>query len=238
MVKAALFDVYGTCVDWHGGMRRAASAMLAEKGLDPSLGTGIAEGWRHRYQPAMERVRSRAEPYRPLDALQLETLADLLDALDLSHHFDAADRARLNAAWDALPAWPDTTASLQSLKAAMPIAACSNGSVAMMERLAAHAGLPWTMICGAELARSFKPVPEVYLKSCAALGHAPADVIMIACHPDDLEAAADCGLRTGYVPRPDEWGEASVAPDPEPRRFDLHAATLGELVGQIASRAH
>lgn len=237
MVKAALFDVYGTCVDWHGGMRRAASALLAEKHLDPSLGTALAEGWRHRYQPAMERVRSGAEPYRPLDALQLETLADVLDALGLVHHFDAADRARLNAAWDALPAWPDTTASLQSLKAAMPIAACSNGSVAMMKRLAAHAGLPWTMICGAELARSFKPMPDVYLRSCRAFGHAPDEVIMIACHPDDLDAAAACGLRTGYVPRPDEWGAASFAPDPAAQRFDVHAPTLAELVGKITGRS-
>lgn len=235
MIRAALFDVYGTCVDWHAGMSGAAAGMLGRKGLDPALGTAIAEGWRRQYQPSMERVRSGAAPYRPLDRIQIETLEDVLAPLGLSDRFDADDRARLNAAWDALPAWPGTARSLHALKAVMPIAACSNGSVAMMQRLAANAGLPWSMICGAELAQTYKPVPDVYLKSCAALGHPPGAVIMIACHADDLDAAAACGLKTGFFPRPREWGETPVPPVADPGRFDVHAQMLTGLVDRIVA---
>lgn len=232
-VKAALFDVYGTCVDWHAGMSAAARALLADKGLDPALGTAIAEGWRRQYQPAMQKVRSGHEPYRPLDRIQIETLDDVLAPLGLRNALDETDRARLNAAWDALPAWPDTVASLATLKTTMPIAACSNGSQAMMQRLAARNALPWTMICGAELAQTYKPVPDVYLASCDALGHRPGDVIMIACHDDDLDAAAACGLQTGYVPRPDEWGPGTHTPIEAPGRFTFHADTLPALVAKI-----
>ncbi len=234
MIRAALFDVYGTCVDWHTGMRTAAERMLAEKGLDTGAGRAIAEGWRRRYQPSMDRVRSGRDPYRPLDAIQIETLDDVLDEMNLSHHVDAGDRAALNAAWDALPAWPDTAESLRRLASVMPVAACSNGSRAMMARLADHAGLTWTTIAGAELARTFKPEPAVYLKSCAALGTSPAETVMVACHDDDLDAAAACGLATAFVPRPAEWG-ADASPEPgDTGRFTFHADTLCALVDRIA----
>ena len=233
MIKAALFDVYGTCVDWRSGMRRAAEAVLVSKGLDSSAATAIAEGWRRQYQPAMEKVRSGVEPYRALDAIQIETLENVLAPLGLSDALDDADRQRLNAAWDALPAWPDTVASLAKLKTAIPIAACSNGSRAMMERLASQSRLPWTMICGAELAQTYKPMPAVYQASCNAVGFPPSEVIMVACHPDDLDAAALAGLQTGYIPRPDEWGAGSVSPDPDAGRFTLHEPDLRALVEKI-----
>jgi 2-haloacid dehalogenase len=237
MIRAALFDVYGTCVDWHTGMRTAAERLLVDKGLDTGLGRAIAEGWRRRYQPSMERVRSGRDAYRPLDAIQIETLDEVLDELDLSHRFDAGDRAVLNGAWDALPAWPDTPDSLERLRVVMPVAACSNGSKAMMARLADHAGLSWTAICGAELARTFKPEPSVYLTSCDALGFAPAETVMVACHDDDLDAAAACGLATAYVPRPTEWG-ADALPEPvDAGRFTFHAETMPELVDRIVRAA-
>lgn len=235
MIRAALFDVYGTCVDWHAGMSGAAAEMLDQKGLDTALGPAIAEGWRRQYDPSMERVRSGAEPYRTLDHIQRDSLEGVLAALGLATHFGAADRERLNAAWDALPAWPDTAKSLDRLKTAMPIAACSNGSIAMMRRLADHSGLNWSMICGAERARNYKPVPDVYLKSCAALGTDPGETIMIACHADDLDAAAACGLLTGYLPRPREWGDAPFVPIADPGRFTFHARTLPDLIDKIVS---
>lgn len=237
MIKAALFDVYGTCVDWHTGMRTAAERMLDEKGLDGGLGRAIAEGWRRRYQPSMERVRSGRDPYRPLDAIQIETLDDVLDEIGLSHHVDAGDRAALNAAWDALPAWPDTADSLRRLATVMPVAACSNGSKAMMARLAAHAGLTWTMIGGAELAQTFKPEPSVYLKSCAALGVSPAETVLVACHDDDLDAAAACGLATAFVPRPAEWGADASPETVDSSRFTFRGETLSTLVDDIMRAA-
>jgi 2-haloacid dehalogenase len=39
-----------------------------------------------------------------------------------------------------------------------------------------------------------------------ALGLAPAQVVMVACHHHDLRAAAGCGLRTALVRRPLERG--------------------------------
>lgn len=236
MIKAALFDVYGTCVDWRSGVTQFAGTMLAGKGLPMEMGFAIADQWRGLYDPSMEEVRAGRRPYVPLDVIQLENLDRVLDELKLSDAFNAEDRALLNTAWDRLPAWEDTEQALSWLKTLMPIAACSNGSVAMMKRLARHAHLPWTDICGAGIAENYKPHSTVYLKSCEALGTEPEDTIMIACHTDDLDAASALGLQTGYFPRPLEFGFTGFAADPEPERFTLAADTLSHLIDKIVLR--
>ncbi|MEY8838438.1 HAD-IA family hydrolase, partial [Cribrihabitans sp. XS_ASV171] len=112
----------------------------------------------------------------------------------------------LNRAWERLDPWPDVVAGLARLKARAIIAPCSNGSIALMTRLARYAGLPWDCILGAEIARDYKPKPGVYLASCAALRLDPAQVMMVAAHNNDLHAARAAGLRTCFVPRPEEFG--------------------------------
>ena len=48
------------------------------------------------------------------------------------------------------------------LKARYVIAPLSNGNVSLVTNMAKHAGLPWDCILGADLARHYKPDPEVY----------------------------------------------------------------------------
>jgi Haloacid dehalogenase-like hydrolase len=69
-----------------------------------------------------------------------------------------------------------------------------------------RAGLPWDCILGAETARAYKPQPEAYLAACRHLDRMPAQVLMVAAHNADLEAAKAQGLLTAFVPRPMEHG--------------------------------
>src|SRR5579875_3504493 len=73
-VKALLFDVFGTVVDWRSGVAREAAPFLARRskaGADPAA---FADAWRRRYQPAMEEVRSGRRPFTRLDVLHRENL--------------------------------------------------------------------------------------------------------------------------------------------------------------------
>jgi 2-haloacid dehalogenase len=104
------------------------------------------------------------------------------------------------------------------MKAGHIIAPCSNGSIALMTRLAKYAALPWDCILGAELARDYKPKPRVYLACCDALRLDPGEVMMVAAHNGDLAAARDAGLQTAFVPRPTEYGPdqaGDLGPDAE-----------------------
>jgi 2-haloacid dehalogenase len=205
-VRALLFDVFGTCVDWRGGVTRE----LERRGLPAAL----AVAWRGEYQPQLETVRSGARPWTTLDVLHREALDRLLAERGLR----VGDPDDLNRAWHRLDPWPDVVEGLTRLKRAHVIAPCSNGHIALLVNMAKRAGLPWDAILGAEVARAYKPQPAAYLRSVEALGLRPEDVAMVAAHNADLAAAAACGLKTVFVPRPTEDTEPTadwdiVAPD-------------------------
>jgi 2-haloacid dehalogenase len=207
MPKALIFDVFGTCVDWRTSVAREVAAVLP--GVDA---TGFAMAWRAEYDPAMARIREGGRGYVPLDDLHLENLHRVAEAFGVT----APDS--LNAAWERLDPWPDVVAGLHAMKAGHIIAPCSNGSIALMTRLAKYAALPWDCILGAELARDYKPKPRVYLACCDALRLDPGEVMMVAAHNGDLAAARDAGLQTAFVPRPTEYGPdqaGDLGPDAE-----------------------
>jgi 2-haloacid dehalogenase len=207
---ALLFDVFGTVVDWRGGIAREAAPFLARHGvpMDPHA---FADAWRRRYQPAMEAVRSGARPFTRLDVLHRENLdAVLREAGADPAAIDAAELDALNLAWHRLDPWPDAVAGLRRLKARCVIAPLSNGNVALLLNMARRAGLPWDAILGAEVAQAYKPRPEAYLRTAEILGLPPGACMLVAAHNDDLAAARGCGLMTAFVPRPLEHGPGQV----------------------------
>ncbi len=221
--KAMIFDVFGTLVDW-----RSAIAVQVQRQLPSVDALAFADAWRGEYQPAMERIRAGNRGYVPLDDLHLENL------MIVAERFGAkvADPGQLARAWERLTPWPDTVAGLTRLKKLGIIAPCSNGSIAMMTRLARHAALPWDCIVGADIAQDYKPKFQVYLASCAALRLAPAEVMMVACHASDLEAAAALGLQTGFVPRPDEYGPGGET-DQASDNWTINGADLLDLAAKL-----
>lgn len=206
---AFIFDVFGTCVDWRTGVSTVLSDAFALKGIEADP-TAFTDAWRRAYKPSMAPIRAGERGYVALDDLHRENLETVLAAHDLSAAFDRGELSELARAWEKLPPWPDVHRGLARLKALGPVAPCSNGSIALMIHLARFADLPWDAILGADLAQDYKPNAAVYLAACAALRLAPEQVVMVACHPDDLHAAAAAGLKTAYVPRPMEWGEAHL----------------------------
>jgi 2-haloacid dehalogenase len=232
MIKAALFDVFGTVVDWRSGVTRQAEAFFSARDQVVDA-AAFADAWRGKYQPAMAKIRAGQRGYVALDILHRENLDAVLAEFGLGDGLDDDARARLNRAWEKLPPWPDSVPGLTALKAQCIIAPCSNGSIALMTRLARFAGLPWDAVLGAEIAQAYKPQPEVYLASCRALGLAPRDVMMIAAHNDDLEAARTSGLKCGFVMRPREHGRHQTSDLAPSAQWDVVASDLVDLAEQV-----
>lgn len=235
-VKALAFDVFGTVVDWRGSVAREAEAIFAERGIAID-GDDFARRWRARYQPAMERVRAGGRDFVRLAVLHRENLDDLLRELRLDA-LDEEARVRLNGAWSRLDAWPDAPAGLARLKTRFVVATLSNGDIATMVGVARHGlargrGLPWDAILGAEVARAYKPQPEAYVRSCEALGLRTDEVALVAAHNDDLIAAAATGMRTIFVPRPDEYGPDDPRDKRPERDYDLVAADFVDLADRL-----
>lgn len=202
-VKALVFDVFGTLVDWRSGVAREAEATLTPLGLRADWGL-FADDWRAQYQPAMEEVRAGRVPFSKLDVLHRRNLDAVLAQRGWS--VPEPQRAALNLAWHRLDAWPDVAPALARLRQRFLLAPCSNGHIALMVALARRNGFVWDAITGAELARDYKPMPVVYQWAASAFDLPPDQVMMVAAHSSDLAAAADAGLRTAFIVRPDEHG--------------------------------
>lgn len=230
---AAIFDVFGTVVDWRSGVAGEVAKAYAAKG-EAVDAEAFADDWRGEYQPAMERIRTGDRGYVALDILHRENLEIVLRRRGQADLFSDDEVSDLNHAWEKLPPWPDAPQGLADLKAIMPVATCSNGSIALMTRLARFGGLGWDCIVGAEIAQGYKPDPKVYQRSAAALGFAPHEVIMVATHNNDLAAARRAGLATGYFPRPYEFG-AGVKTDLAPAEdWDVIADDMIDLARKLA----
>jgi hypothetical protein len=136
-VKALVFDVFGTVVDWRGSIARELDALGL--GVDASA---FADAWRARYQPAMQAVRSGTRPWVRLDVLHRENLDATLAAFGVAEHLDEAARVALNLAW--MPLTPqklveDLWTRPARLAAAAP--ELSRRDRALLQR---EPGAPWT----------------------------------------------------------------------------------------------
>jgi 2-haloacid dehalogenase len=226
-VKALVFDVFGTLVDWRTGIARAASEVLP-----PHVAVGaFADSWRRRYQPSLEPIRAGRRPWCDLDVLHAESLQGVIEELGLPA-LDAAQERRLVLGWHSLDAWPDVVPGLHRLRERFILAPVSNGHIALSVALARHNALHWDAILGAEIARDYKPKPSVYLGAVEALKLTPEEVMMVACHSQDLAAAAACGLRTAHVARPDEKGPGLGEAGPTVP-VDIVAGDVVDLAAQL-----
>jgi 2-haloacid dehalogenase len=203
-VKALVFDVFGTLVDWRSSIAREARAILAPLGAAIDY-EAFADAWRAEYQPTMEEVRSGRLPFSKLDVLHRRNLDTILPRFELGR-IDEATRVNLNLAWHRLDPWPDVTEGLAQLRTNFLVAPCSNGNISIMVDLARRNRFVWDAILGAEIARDYKPKPVVYLSAAAAFDCKPEETMMVAAHSYDLAAAAELGLRTAFIARPDEFG--------------------------------
>src|SRR5438067_10936563 len=130
-VRALVFDVFGTLLDWRTGIAQA----FRESGLsgDPEE---LADDWRGRYRPILDEVNAEKRPWGNFDELHLVTLDALLRERELDA--PAELRHRLVAAWHGLDPWPDVRDGLEQLRSRHVVATLSNGHVGMLIDLDRH----------------------------------------------------------------------------------------------------
>jgi 2-haloacid dehalogenase len=232
-VSALTFDVFGTVVDWRTSIIREGQLLSRRKGIDVDW-PRFADAWRAGYAPAMQQVRSGELPWLKIDQLHRRILDGLLDEFGL-RGLSEPELDDLNRVWHRLIPWPDSVAGLHRLKTRFTITTLSNGNLSLLVDMARHAGLPWDAVLSAELFGHYKPDPEVYLGAARLLDCAPHEVMMVAAHPSDLRAAAACGLRTAYVPRPLERGPGGPMEPWTEGEFDVVADGFVDLARRLGA---
>ena len=204
-IKALTFDVFGTVVDWRSSIAREGQVFAKRHSINGIDWVKFAESWRAGYTPSMNRVRNGEIPWANIDELHKSILNKLILKYGIEGISDE-DKNDFNRAWHRLSPWPDVLGGLKRLRSKFVIATLSNGNVSLLTNMAKNAGLPWDYILSAELSKHYKPDPEVYKNAVGLLGLHPYQVMMVAAHNFDLEAAKQIGMKTAYVHRPLEFG--------------------------------
>ena len=237
-VKALLFDVFGTVVDWRTGIAREVESIAKKNdiSLDPF---DFADAWRAEYQPAMEEIRKGRRSFTILDILHMENLKKIASKFNL-HNLSGKDLNMLVKAWHRLPGWPDSSDGLNALKKKYILATQSNGNIALIVNMAKFSNLNWDVVLGAEVIGHYKPDPEAYLKACSALDLKTEECLMVAAHDDDLKAASLQGMKTAYVHRPFEYGRdklfdiAEVNDYKGKKEWNIVSSDLNDLAKQLS----
>ena len=230
-VKALTFDVFGTITDWRGTLIREGRELGTRKHLTVDWAQ-FADAWRAGYAPAMRRVNEGELPWKNIDALHRMILEELLQRFGITG-LEGADKEYLNRIWHRLDPWPDVASGLRRLRGHYLVAPLSNGNVGLLIDLARHAGLHWDCVLSAELAKRYKPEPEPYLYAAELLGLHPEQVMMVAAHNTDLDAARSVGFRTAFIYRTDEYGSGQSSDLTPNSGVDITASDLNDLADRL-----
>lgn len=124
---------------------------------------------------------------------------------------------------------PDGIAVLRALE--IRLVTLSNGSASVAEGLLDRSGIRdhFEALLSVEQAGVWKPAAGAYAYAIEQCGVAPADAMLVAVHPWDIDGAARAGLSSAWINR---------TGGPYPSYFsapDLNVGSLTELAHELAS---
>ena len=184
------------------------------------IADALCKEWRTSYLKFTKSIaQDPNKQFKTVDEHHLEALHDILthrglimpredSTPDMLVHdgslWDEPALQELNLVWHRLEPWPDTCKGIEELNRKFYTCTLSNGNVSLLEEMVEHGKMGFTHIYSAEMFKSYKPSPKVYLGAAEKMGIKPEDCCMVAAHLNDLKAAKSNGFSTVYVERPQE----------------------------------
>ena len=104
----------------------------------------------------------------------------------------------------------------------------SNGDFRCLLDISRRNDLPWDGIISADFFKKVKPDPTIYYDAAELVQLDPPEIMMVACHAQDLMGAKNAGFRTAYVNRPYEYGPDAIMEN-KPVSFDYDVDSFTEL---------
>ena len=115
MIKAVLFDTFGTIVDWRSSIAKESKELARSKGVNDFDGDAFARAWRAGYAPGMARVTAGKEAFVSIDFIHRQRLDEILPEFGLAM-LDEDERTHLTLAWHRLDPLPDRPPPLTRTK--------------------------------------------------------------------------------------------------------------------------
>ena len=233
-IKALTFDTGGTILDWHTGFSTAFAEAGAKHGLEKDWGAA-ANDLRRKSLGRMLRLGENEPPAYNFD----DSHRMAVDEVCADYGLDAITEEERRAIWwdraHSLQCWPDFPGTLPKLREKFICASFTILSFRIIIDTARKNGLSWDAVISCEAIGKYKILPEAYQGCAKFLQLDVSEILMVACHNFDLDAAKAVGFKTAFVRRPDEWG-AEGPPDPEPNPIhDIVVDSFQELAEALGA---
>ena len=229
-IKALTFDTGGTILDWHGGIWGAFTAAGAARGLSAHWHE-VTNEYRRR---SLKAIVGQVKPDFNFDDVHRRVLDEVIAHFGLGA-LTSADRDAIWRTWHALDAWPGFPQALARLRRKYVVASFTLLTTSLVIDVSRKNGFDWDAIISCEMIGHYKTRPEAYLTAAKWLQLPPAEILMVACHNFDLDAARACGYKSAFVRRPAEWGPGGP-PDPTPNpAHDIVVDTFEELAERLSA---
>jgi 2-haloacid dehalogenase len=231
-IKALAFDVGGSVFDWKTSVINGIEPLAHAKGLTIDC-DAFAMGWRLRKFQTLMQVKSGAVPRMNADQILRYTLDDLLTefpGLTLAE----TEKDQLLTMWHQMPIWDEFPAALAKLKSKYTVFVLTILSMSIAVDSSKFNGISWDAIISCEFLSHYKQDPGAYIQGAGLLGFKPEEVMMIAVHPSDLEAAQRAGMKAAYVePKSGEPDVPGLSFPPKYDQYDYCAPTFADLASQL-----
>ncbi len=200
MIKAYVFDAYGTLFDVHSAVRK----QIDEIGPKASQ---LSDIWRSK-QLEYSWVLSLNGAYEDFEAVTAQALDFAMSKCGLDN---ANLRKSLLSAYDHIEAYDEVASVLERLKASgAKLAILSNGTERMLASSIKHAGLTELIdaVFSVDSVKRFKPDQLVYALATDGLEMQPNQISFQSSNRWDIAGATRFGFRTVWINRteqPDEY---------------------------------
>ncbi|GGN19345.1 haloacid dehalogenase type II [Halarchaeum nitratireducens] len=198
--EALCFDMYGTLCD----VSSVADAIERELDIPGGLAADVDALWRSK-QIEYAYHRGAMDRYEPFDVVTRDALGYALDYYGL----DVAATDALLSAYDDLDPYPDVLDALDRLTDERDAVVFSNGTPAMLDRLAANAGIDARVdgLVSADDAGALKPDPAVYEHVASELDRPLPACRLVSSNGWDVAGASAAGMATAWVNRDNDPAE-------------------------------
>lgn len=210
MIRAILFDAYGTLFDTGTGSVQAAAEILARNGRPDLSPAEFYAQWKRRHHRRMKNLR----PF------QREAELYALDLEELYQEYGFSRNAREDVAvmlqyQGTRVAYPEVKRVLDSLLSRYQLCVASTTDTAPLEQDLKRAGLVFHKVFTSQSLKVYKPDHEFYTIILHALSLRPAEALFVGDSlKDDVKGPQAVGMRTCWVNRKGEE-RGDISPDLE-----------------------
>lgn len=225
-IKAVIFDMYQTLVqDPSGQWRTSFKSIVEEQGLDITA-EQLWEGWRESEEQFRLRRTDPSLPFQSYyDAwaggfrLAFQQMGVPPDSIE--SRADAAT-SRFFADLSRREPFPETPQALRELQSRYRTAVLSNADDGFLLPNLKLLDFDFETVLSSEMARSYKPQPELFLEMLRRLSLPPEQTVYIGDrHYEDAYGAAGVGMNAVWIDRPGGRGLRDDLPPPKHRVTSL-----------------